>query len=122
MINLASIVLSPLFAQSFKVRRSQGEFGEGGWKEIAQVPDSFTMWGTIVPANERELKQVPEADRAMAGMVFYTTQQLYTTRNGQYRGISDKVIWNGEEYKILQCMPYSDYGFWKSTGQRTAGD
>lgn len=122
-INLARIVKSPsLNAQTYKVYRSQGVFQEGGWAEVAQVPAFFYMYGVIVPASEREIRQLPEADRIMQGMMFWSSVELYTTRTGQYQGTSDKVEWQGELYKIMNCNQFVDYGFWSALGQRLAGD
>lgn len=122
-INLARIVKSPsLNSQWFEVFRSQGEFVEGGWQEITQSPASFPMLGVVVPASEREIRQLPEADRILQGMMFWSSVELYTTRAGEYQGTSDKVQWQGELYKLMNVNQLVNYGFWSALGQRIAGD
>ena len=121
-INLARIVTSHnLNAQWYEVFRSQGEFVEGGWQEIAQSPASFPMLGVVVPASEREILQLPEADRIKQAMMFWSSVELFTTRAGEYQGTSDQAEWNGERYRIVNCNQYKDYGFWSALGQRLDG-
>jgi hypothetical protein len=123
MINMARTVNSQFISsQPFEVFRSFGDFGEGGWIETVQSPLSFTAWGVLVPASEKELRQLPEGDRILGALSITTTTELFVTRNGEYKGTSDKVQWKGELYKIVQLMPYSDYGFYKALGQRITGD
>jgi hypothetical protein len=117
----SSLRLNP---QTVRVYRSFGEFASGGWREIPQDPLYFEVEKVIVvPASEKELKQVPEADRVIGGMMFWVPvpSELYITRTGEYQGTSDKVLWNGDLYKILNVMPYKDYGFSSSLGQRESG-
>lgn len=121
-MNLARVIRSSrLNNQEFQVYRSQGEFAEGGWVETTQSPASFAMRGIVVPAREKELRQFPEADRVVGGIMFYTMAPLYVTRAGEYQGTSDQVEWQSEMYKILNTMPYVDYGFYASLGQRVSG-
>lgn len=122
-MNLGWVLLSQhLNSQTFEVFRSYGDFGEGGWVEAPTSPSSFMLQGIVLPASEKELRQLPEGDRVLGAMVFYSQEQLFVTHNGEYKGLSDQVVWRGERYKILQSMPYIDYGFYVSTGQRIVGD
>ena len=121
-MNLARTIHSNnLNAQWYDVYRSEGEFAEGGWVEIIQSPPSFLMHGIIVPASAKELKMVPEADRPEAAMMFWSSVEIYTTRNGTTEGTSDKILWQNEYYRILQVNPYVDYGFWSAMGVRIKG-
>jgi hypothetical protein len=121
MINMSPIFLDPDFAQSFEVFRSVGEFGEGGWFEIVQSPASFTCYGTILPASEKELKQLPEGDRVLGGIVIYGAEELYVTHSGEYEGTSDQIEWRGEKYKVVSSMPFVNFGFYVSIAQRLKG-
>lgn len=121
-MNLSRVIRSlNLNNQEFQVYRSQGEFVEGGWQEITQSPASFAMQGQLHPASERELRQFPEGDRVIGAIAIYTVDPLYVTRTGEFQGTSDQVEWNDELYKVLNTMPWSDYGFYASLAQKVSG-
>jgi hypothetical protein len=119
-MNLSRVVGSRrLGAQSFTVLRSTGSFVSGRWVEnpVTSVP----MHGIISVMSEKELVQFPEADLAKGAMIFCSKDPIYTTRIGDDQGISDKVIWRGEEYKIFNVAPWADYGYYRAVGERTKG-
>ena len=127
MIDVSEVITDPDLAQSYTVLRSTGSFVKGLWTE--DTPTSITMTGVITVANDRELDQIPEGDRIKGAMVFHSTQVLYTTRVGTNEsrkatrsGISDKIVWRGEQYKVLNVSPYIDYGFYKAIGERIKGN
>jgi hypothetical protein len=121
-INLARITLShALNAQEFKVYRSEGHFDIGGWQEDAQSPEYFLATGVVYPAREKEIVQVPEADRVQGMTCFVTPTKLYPTRKGSTSGTSDQLEWQDERYKILQVMPWDDYGFNLAVAVRLKG-
>ena len=110
-----------LGAQTFKVYRSEGEFREGGWVEITPSPEYFEVVGIVVPANEKELRQLPEADRIIGTMMFWSPVEIKTTRVGDYDGTSDKLEWRGELFKVVNVGQYVDYFGWPSMAQRIEG-
>ena len=123
MINLSATVLSrSLNSTSFEVFRTTGAFVEGGWEEIPSDPVSFTMYGVVLQASARELQQVPEADRVVGTMMFWTKDELFTTRIGEFAGVSDKVLYADEMYRIQYVNSYKRYGFFSSMGTRIAGE
>lgn len=122
MINLSRVLKSRhLNAQSFNVYRSEGEFREGGWVEITPSPEYFSVVGIVVPANEKELKQVPEADRIIGGMMFWSPIEIKTTRVGDYQGTSDQLEWRGEKFRVVSVGQYVDYFGWPALAQRMEG-
>lgn len=120
MINVSDIVVDPDFVQTFSVTRSAGVFGLGGWVESA--PTVLSLSGTVTVANEKDLQQVPEGDRVMGAMMFYSPSQIYVTRNGDTPGISDTITWQGELYKVVRVWPYLDYGYYKAYAYRMSGE
>jgi hypothetical protein len=123
MINLSRVILSPhLNVQSLTVFRSKGSFVAGRWVEQIQSPPSFNLMGIAYPSSEKELAMVPEVDRIRGAMTFLTVEQLYVTHVSPSKGLSDKVQWNDELYKIISLLPWKDYGFYASVGERIAGD
>lgn len=122
MISVSEVINSPEFAQNFTIYRSTGSFVDGVWTE--DTPRQITVRGVVTVMNARALNQMTggEGDRIKGGMTFHTTVQVYTTRTGTTPGTSDKIKWRGEFYKIFQVNPEVDYGYWKSSGERIAGD
>ena len=110
-----------LKAQAFKVYRSSGEFVEGGWQEIVPSPAYFEVIGIVVPANEKELKQLPEADRIVGGMMFWSPVEIMATRVGDYQGTSDQLEWRGEKFKVVSVGQYVDYFGYPALSQRMEG-
>ena len=118
---MGDIILDPDFAQGYVVTRSSGDFSEGGWKE--STPTSINMVGPIYPSTQKELQQVPEGDRVTGMVTFLSTQQIYVThRSGTKPGTSDKILWQGDYYRIVSIMNWSDFGVWLAIGCRIAGD
>lgn len=123
MINVSRVLVSPMFRQTFEVFRSTGHFDLGGWVEEPQSPPSFPVSGIAWPSSAREIQQVPEGDRVLGMHTFATAEQIYTTRiaGATEAGTSDQIEWKGEKYRIIQCLPFSDYGYYLSVGARMQG-
>lgn len=120
MIDVSEIITDPDFAQLFYVYRSTGSFIKGVWTESAS--EEIEMYGVVTVANAKELRMVPEGDRIQGAMDFYSLDAIYVTRTGTTAGTSDKILWRGDYYKILNVKQWIDYGFYSATGERIAGD
>lgn len=121
-MNLGRIVQSlSLGNQPIKVYRSSGSMVGGRWVEAPHSPPYFEMRGIIYPSSEKELKQVPGGDRIAGAITFITTEEILVTRVGNSPGLSDKVEWHGDLYKIISILPWSDYGYYMSIGERIKG-
>lgn len=120
-INLSRVVNSPNLAQSFTALRSSGQFGLGGWQNTTT---SVSMYGVVSVATSDDLEMVPEGDRVIGAMVFHSSQPMYRTRDANTSGgtgLSDLVLWRGEQYRILYVAPYADYGFYRAIAVRILG-
>ena len=117
---LTDIILNSAYAQDFIVYRSNGEWVNGRWVE--GTPTQITMRGVISVARERDLRVLREGDRVQGAMVFHSTQLIYVTNNNGTSGISDKIMWRNEYYKIISVGNYMDYGYCKAIGERMVGD
>jgi hypothetical protein len=49
-----------------------------------------------------------------------TDQPIYETLI-QNSGISDKVFWHGNMYRVISCQPWGDFGFWSVIAARMTG-
>jgi hypothetical protein len=122
-IRLQRVVTSPRLIQSLRVYRKTGKFAKGGWTETTTSPAYFDIRGIAYPATEKELKQVPEADRPTAAYAFFTNAQLLVT-NSDTPGDSDEVQINGigDKYKIISSLPFDAHWGYLSIGTRVKGD
>lgn len=122
MINVSRVIRSPRLRQNFNVFRSSGSFQLGGWQEDVQSPPYFIVSGIIYPSSAKEINQVPEADRVQGMMTFLCETELFTTHASGVAGTSDQIEWRGEKYKLIQNLPWVDYGYYAMVGSRLAGD
>lgn len=113
---------SKLNSHSLKIYRSSGSFVGGRWTEDIQSPPYFELRGVAYPSSEKELNQVPEGDRIKGAMTFITPEELYVTRNSGDQGLSDKIEWHDEIYKIVATLNWTDHGSFTSIAIRIAGD
>lgn len=124
MINLSRIITSPNFAQpnGYTVYRNYGTWVDG---RFTTTEDEFNAVGTILPADAKTIKQIPEGDSISGSISIWSLIELYTTKlestadNDGY--ISDEVVWNGNRYKIVSSNDYSNFGYYKSVAVRKKG-
>jgi hypothetical protein len=118
MLDLTRVVNNPLLCQSFTILRSTGQQGPGGW---INQETSLTAYGVISVARYRDLLMIPEGDRTTGAMVFHSSSPMYLTRIGANQGISDILLWRGEQYKVSSVAHYEDYGYYSATAVRMLG-
>jgi hypothetical protein len=119
MINLSELITDPDFAQPYTIVRSSGTFVLGGF---ASTTTSIAAVGPIVVATEEDLDQVDPGDRITGSMKFYSQAQIYETHGGSTPGLSDTILWRGDNYRILKVFPYADYGWYEAVGARMTGN
>jgi hypothetical protein len=123
MINLASIVSDPDFAQALTVTRSNG----GSWQlgNWINNTESINWFGIVQPSTPEELEQVPEGDRVKGAMSFHSEQVIYETHTDgptdPNAGISDLITWQNQIYRIVKVFPWEDFGYYKAIGVRKSG-
>jgi hypothetical protein len=132
--------------KGFTIIRTTGSFKIGGFTldtpvEI-KVPD-----GLVTMLNVKEINQVPEGDRVKGSAAFYVPVEIKVSRAQEGTealqtesgegvtveggevveipiydlGISDRIRWNGDTYKLFSVANYSAYGYWKGVGVREVG-
>ncbi|MHB9004721.1 MAG: hypothetical protein ACYC6C_11780 [Coriobacteriia bacterium] len=119
MLNVSEVLYDSDFNQDFKVYRKTGEWVAGRFVENESI---VNLTGVVVPASAQEINQQPEGDRITGMMKFYSEQQIYTTHVEAVSGTSDQIEWRGKRYRIINCMPYVDYGYYVAFGAYMAGD
>ena len=119
MLNVAEILYDPDLNQDFTVYRKTGEWVAG---RFVENESSIVLTGIVVPASANEIRQQPEGDRITGMMKFYCEQQIHTTHVESAAGTSDQIEWSGKRYRVINCMPYADYGYYVAFGVYMAGD
>ena len=71
MINLSSVVLSPMLSQQVVINRQSGTWVKGRF--LAGEKETITTTGIVTKANTRDLSVVPEGDRQGGGIRELTT-------------------------------------------------
>ena len=91
--------------------------------EESQSPAYFDCPGVVWPSSAKEIQQVPEGDRVVGMMTFASKEPLYVTRQSDSSpGTSDQIEWRSERYRLIQTLPFTDYGFNVVVGSRMSGD
>lgn len=119
MINFANVINSQSFSQPFTILRQSGSFGAGGW--IVGTPAEVSASGVIYPSTAIEINQVPEGDRVSGMTTFLSSTPFTLSHNAGTPGTSDRIVWHGDTYKIIQILDFTDYGFNAAVGVRIAG-
>lgn len=121
MIDVSEVVLDPnLAAQTFTIKRTTGKWVKGVWTTLVET--TLTGYGSITVATPNDLKMIPEGDVVNGAEVFHSQDPIYTTRADETGAgaFSDKLIWRGELYRVLQVGPYEDFGYYRAVAVRMA--
>lgn len=123
MINLATVIHSPMLSQGITIKRSSGIWEDGDFVSDGILPSTLHLRGIVTVASSRDLSMVPEGDRQSGAMKVLTTERLYVTGEiNDSSNFSDILVWRGEEYRIYSVTPDADYGFYRSIAMRVLGE
>ena len=109
MPDVTALLVDPgLGAQTVTVKRRTGSW-QGGRFVVGQNDEqTLNVVGILQPASPEQLEFFPEGERREGQVVFYTQTTLYLTEGDR---ISDRLLWQGETYKIINLNRWQDYGF-----------
>jgi hypothetical protein len=110
LVNVAEVVLDPLFAISFQIERFAGSFTvEGAYTR--GTPTLLARVGAIQPASNNDLLEfLPEGERDGKFIKCYCGQEILIGNGGAIE--SDQIIWHGIHYRVVFAKHYEDYGYW----------
>lgn len=98
--------------QSFVIRRvATGRVK--GRDQVIRV-EIIPATGSVQPADQNALQQLPEADRENEVKVFRTSKQPFQNGSSDSTGsiLSDTLIYQGDHYKILKTKDWSQWGMY----------
>lgn len=123
LIDISELLVDPDFATHFKILRTTGVWKGGRF--ILDSPEELSFYGPVQPPSVKEMEILPEGERLQGIMCFWVKgKDVFLTRDltaDSKAGISDQFLWRGNHYKIIQIMPWSDYGWVKAFGVRMEG-
>ena len=109
MINLATVIHSPMLSQGITIKRSSGIWEDGEFVSDGIPPSTLHLRGIVTVASARDLSMVPEGDRQSGAMKVLTTERLYVTGEiNDASNFSDILVWRGEEYRNYSVTPDAD--------------
>ncbi|GLG01829.1 hypothetical protein Alches_18700 [Alicyclobacillus hesperidum subsp. aegles] len=107
-MNLAGVVSNSHMSQTVTIFRKGGSWVGGRWQPTEV---SITARGVVDVPDPTELEQVPEGDRQKGAIRLYTATPVMLTNTS---GTSDEILWRGNRYRVMQVIPYADYGYYKA--------
>ena len=120
MINLSNVVTAPMFSTYYTVRRTTGRWVNG--RVVLDTPVEIQYYGSVQPATNKDLQQLPEGDRQSGTMKFFTKppNTFYITSENQANDdmvvMSDEIIYNGDIYKITSVKDWTQFGYVRALG------
>jgi hypothetical protein len=131
--DLSEVVSDGVLSEPYTIQRSTGQFQPGGWVTTSiNIPG----YGIVSVASDEELLMVPEGDRVTGAMVFHSQKRIYETQLDGGAGdstygetgfgisqqrVSDIMIWNFHQWRVLHVYPYPNRRYWKAIATRLGG-
>lgn len=111
-IDVSELVHDPDFCTRFTVIR----MGEPTWEKgrQIQVRAQVTVEGIVEPASSADIELLDTADRITGAKTFITDE--VPLRVTDTETTSDRCVYRGRVYKLLQAFDYSDNGYYKAIG------
>lgn len=121
MINLSAVINSPMLSQTIRVRRRSGEWQDGTFV-VSDGVDEFAIPAIVTNASARDMDITPNADRQKGSIKVVTQVPIYVTGEQTGAGMSDTILYLGEEYRVQEVSNDSPYGFYRSVCSRLIGE
>ncbi len=116
MIDVSELMKDPDFVQPLVLKRFAGGFAVEG--EYAQgVPKPIRILGAIQhPSSSDRARFAAEGERNTAIIKIYCGEKLQDTDGDGKQ--SDVITWHCEDYRVFECRPWRDNGYWQAFAQR----
>ncbi len=119
MISLASALQDPeLGFQPFRVQRTSYRRQGGISVPSVQV---LSASGCVHPGTPEMLQLLPEEDRREEFISVYTDFPLSLGENdgGETYSVPDRILWNGEAWRVVKVKDWSGFGYWQGAAVKT---
>lgn len=111
-IDLSEIVHDPDFCTNFTVVKMSEPTWEKGRQ--VQIRTQVTVEGIVEPSSSDDIEFLDTADRITGAKTFITDEVEMCVTDTETT--SDRCIYRGRVYKLLQASDYSANGYYKAIG------
>jgi hypothetical protein len=99
---------NPGVAQTIRLERRVGQWlGNGVWEEDAEA-SIITGRGIVYPSTTDDLVALPEGERTVKSLTLYWPKKFH---------MNDRLMYGGEEYRIIHIAPWQKYGYQMAIAQ-----
>jgi len=84
-------------------RYALGDYSTGDY--VKATPTIVTVRANVQPLKDREIVQMPEADRTKKWLKVYSASLMRSNKEGEYD--ADRFIWDGDTYQVEKVQDYS---------------
>lgn len=101
--------------QPFQIERiSYGRY-KGRQDATTKAVEVIDAVGSVQPANEDALQQLPEGERGTEAIIVRSTTPILDGRREKDKDIMpDVIVYNGKRYKVSRTMDWSGWGMYKA--------
>ncbi len=117
-VDLSEVALDADLGTAVTIIRQTGSFAAGGWQVLST--QRIQAFGVIGIASPEALEMIPEGDRVAGSIEFVVNQPIYETLASN-SGVSDKIEWNGNMYRVQAVAPWVLNGFYDAILVRMTG-
>lgn len=111
-IDVSELVHDPDFCTHFLVVKMSEPTWEKGHQ--IQIRTQVTVEGIVQPSSSADIELLDTADRITGAKTFITDEAPLCVTDTETT--SDRCIYRGRVYKLLQAFDYSDNGYYKAIG------
>lgn len=105
-IDVSFLCFDPDFANAIQVKRRVSSVNAYGENQLTTT--TVDAVGSVQPADGETMQRLPEAMRSDSVISVYTMTRLYP--DGVGANYTDIVVWNGDDYQVIKCEPFGNYG------------
>lgn len=104
-LDVSWVVSDPMFATTFTARRRTETVDSKGRSAITEV-SLGTLAGTVLPQDTRIARE-DAATQQPRGLDIYCQVELRGSAQGYQ---PDILTWRGDDYEVVSCAAYRDFG------------
>ena len=105
-------LMNPGVSLPITVLRVTGEWmGNGLWNPT-ETAKTINGRGIVYPTTADELQALPEGERIRKSITAYWPDVFV---------IDDRILYDGEEYRVVLCDPWENFGYNRAIAQVTHG-
>lgn len=105
LLDVSEVIADPDFSDDLQVIRSFRSVDNTG--RTVDTPGFYDTYGSVQPAPQASLVQIPEAERSGSYISVVTPFRLIPLTDSTS---PDQVVWQGRSYRVRMLRDWSTYG------------